>query len=177
MTVSVGRKGLLRSLIYPLLRPIYYPTRNYYRLLRLRTSGLDVSPAQSIDMGSSHEERAREMKAAVSDRVHWRKVALDSGQIRDNVSRYFQKHRDTYEYDKGRGKALEHALGLELLDFNRVGRYCDVASCASPIRKTFPGLYPRVEFWVQDLMYEDDLPNFQLGGFAQNMKAAPNGFF
>jgi hypothetical protein len=177
VTVSVGRKGLLRSLIYPLLRPIYYPTRNYYRLLRLRTSGLDVSPAQSIDMGSSHEERAREMKAAVSDRVHWRKVALDSGQIRDNVSRYFQKHRDTYEYDKGRGKALEHALGLELLDFNRVGRYCDVASCASPIRKTFPGLYPRVEFWVQDLMYEDDLPNFQLGGFAQNMKAAPNGFF
>jgi hypothetical protein len=128
-------------------------------------------------MGSSHEERARRVKAAVSDRVHWRKVALDSGQIHDNVNRYFQQHHEIYEYDKGRGKALEHALGLELLDFNRVRRYCDVASCASPIKKTFPALYPQVEFWVQDLTYEDDLPHFQLGGFAQNMKSAPNGFF
>lgn len=174
VSVSVSR---LRSLVSPLLRPIYYPTRHYYRLFRLQSSGLNISEARTIDMGSSHEERVRRMRAAVSDRVHWRKVALDSGPIHDNVKHYFDRHREIYEYDKGRGKALEHALGLELLDFSRVRRYCDVASCASPIKKTFPALYPGVEFWVQDLTYEDDLPHFQLGGFAQDMKSAPNGFF
>ncbi len=117
------------------------------------------------------------MKEAVSDRVRWKKIALESGKIHDGVNAYFERHRDIYEYDKGRGKALEHALGLELLDFSRVRRYCDVASCASPIQKTFTGHYPEVEFWVQDLSYEDDLPHFQLGGFAQNMKAVPDGFF
>jgi hypothetical protein len=173
----VARKGLLRSLIYPLLRPVYYPARHYYRLFKLRTFGLNVSPPGPISMGSSHEERAQRMQMAVADRVQWRRVALDSGRIRDDLNLYFERHRETYEIDKGRGKALEHALGLELLDFNRVRRYCDVASCASPIQKTFATHYPRVEFWVQDLTYEDDLPHFQLGGFAQNMKPVPNGFF
>ena len=37
--------------------------------------------------------------------------------------------------------------------------------------------YPQVEFWMQDLMYEDDLPHFRLGGFAQHMRAVPDGFF
>ncbi|MGB9203851.1 MAG: class I SAM-dependent methyltransferase, partial [Terriglobales bacterium] len=45
------------------------------------------------------------------------------------------------------------------------------------IQKTFAAHYPQVEFWVQDLTYEDDLPRFQLGGYAQNMKSVPNGFF
>ena len=117
------------------------------------------------------------MKAAVSPRVHWRQIALDRGPIHDNVDSYFQSHRETYEIDKGRGKALEHALGLELLDFSRVKRYCDVASCASPIQKTFAAHYPQVEFWKQDLTYQDDLPHFQLGGFAQSMTSIPNGFF
>jgi hypothetical protein len=104
-------------------------------------------------------------------------VALDSGGFRDRLNLYLQQHREVYEIDKGRAKALEHALGLELLDFSRVKRYCDVASCASPIQKTFATHYPQVEFWVQDLSYEDDLPHFQLGGFAQHMKSVPDGFF
>src|ERR1035438_5797049 len=53
----------------------------------------------------------------------------------------------------------------------------DTASCASPIQKTFAEHYPQVEFWVQDLTYRDDLPHFQLGGFAQNMTSVPDGFF
>ncbi len=97
--------------------------------------------------------------------------------MHDHLKLYFERHRDVYDIDKGRGKALEHALGLELLDFSRVQRYCDVASCASPIQKTFALHYPQVEFWVQDLTYQDDLPHFQLGGFAQNMSAIPDGFF
>jgi len=177
MIATVARKGLLRSLIYPLLRPIYYPTRHYYHLFKLRTAGLGVSQARSIAMDSSHDDRARRMKMATPDRVHWRSIALDSGQIRDNLDLYFQRHRELYDIDKGCGKALEHALGLELLDFNRVRRYCDVASCASPIQKTFAAHYPQVEFWVQDLTYQDDLAHFQVGGFAQNMSSIPNGFF
>jgi hypothetical protein len=128
-------------------------------------------------MDCPHDDRAERMKATVSARVRWKQVALDSGQIRDNLDLYFQRHREIYQIDKGRGKALEHALGLELLDFKQVSRYCDVASCASRIQKTFAAHYPQVEFWVQDLTYKDDLPHFQLGGFAQNMSSIPNGFF
>ena len=177
MTAPATSKGLLRTLVYPLLKPIYYPTRHYYRLFRLRSAGLNFPPAQSISMDCSHSELAERMKAAVSPRVHWRQIALDRGPIHDNVDSYFQSHRETYEIDKGRGKALEHALGLELLDFSRVKRYCDVASCASPIQKTFAAHYPQVEFWKQDLTYQDDLPHLQLGGFAQSMTSIPNGFF
>ena len=177
MTTPVARRSLLRSLIYPVLRPVYYPARYYYRLWRVRTAGLNVSHPRSISMDSSHDELAERMKAAVSARVHWRHVSLRSGPIRNNVVLYFERHRELYDIDKGRGKALEHALGLELLDFNRVRRYCDVASCASPIQKTFAAHYPQVEFWVQDLTYQDDLPHFQLGGFAQNMSSIPDGFF
>ena len=117
------------------------------------------------------------MKSAISPRVRWRNVSLSSGPLRDSLDAYFERHRELYGIDKGRGKALEHAMGLELLDFNRVKRYCDVASCASPIKKTFAQHYPAVEFWVQDLTYQDDLPHFQLGGFAQNMTSVPDGFF
>ena len=177
MTTPVERQGFLRSLVYPVLRPVYHPARYYYRLWRVRTAGLNVSEPRSISMGLSHEELSERMKMAVSPRVHWRNVPLHSGQIRDNLELYFERHRDLYDIDKGRGKALEHALGLELLDFNHVKRYCDVASCASPIQKTFAEHYPQVEFWVQDLMYQDDLPHFQLGGFAQNMSSIPDGSF
>ncbi len=177
MTASIEPKGVMRSLVYPLLRPVYYPAHHYYRLFRLRTAGLSVSGTRSIEMGLSHEERAQRMKTAMSDRVHWRRVALDAGPMHENLNLYFQRHRETYEIDKGRGKALEHALGLELLDFSRVRRYCDVASCASPIQKTFAAHYPQVEFWTQDLTYQDDLSCFRLGGFAQDMKSVSKGFF
>jgi len=105
------RKGLMRSLIYPLLRPVYYPARHYYHLLRLQTAGLNISPPSIISMGSSHEDLARRMKRAVSDRVCWTRVALDTGQVRENVELYFRRHRGVYEIEKGRGKALEHAPG------------------------------------------------------------------
>jgi len=177
MSTPVARQSLLRSLVYPVLRPVYYPARYYYRLFRVRTAGLNVSQPRSISMDSSHEELAERMKTAVSPRVRWIHVTLDSGEIRNNLELYFERHRELYDIDKGRGKALEHALGLELLDFSRVRRYCDVASCASPIQKTFAEHYPQVEFWVQDLTYQDDLPHFQIGGFAQNMRSIPDGFF
>lgn len=177
MTGPGRGKGLLRSVVYPLLRPIYYPTRHYYRLFRLRTAGLNVTRARSISMDCPHDGMAARMNATVSPRVHWTKVALDSGQMRDNLEVYFQRHQGIYEIDKGRGKALEHALGLELLDFSRVRRYCDIASCASPIQRTFAAHYPQVEFWMQDLTYEDDPAHFRLGGFAQNMSSVANGFF
>ena len=172
-----ARQSLVRSLLYPVLRPVYHPARYYYRLWRARTAGLNVSQPRSISMDSSHDELAERMKMTVSPRVHWRHVPLHGGQIRDNLDLYYERHREVYQIDKGRGKALEHALGLELLDFSCVRRYCDVASCASPIQMTFAEHYPQVEFWMQDLTYQDDLPRFQLGGFAQNMSSIPNGFF
>ncbi len=172
-----GSGGILRSLVYPALRPVYYPARYYYRLLRVRAAGLNVSPPGSIAMDCSHAEMARHMREAVSPRVRWKNVDLSAGELRKKVESYFERHRDVYGIDKGRGKALEHALGLELLDFSGVQRYCDVASCASPIQETFAQHFPKVEFWVQDLMYEDDPANQRLGGFAQKMTAVPNGFF
>ncbi len=177
MTPPTTRRSPLRSLIYSVLRPVYYPTRYYYRLLRVRTAGLRVSQSRSISMGCPHQEQAERMRAAISPRVHWKHISLHSGPIRDHLDLYYQRHREIYDIDKGRGKALEHALGLELLDFTRVRRYCDVASCASPIQKTFAAHFPQVEFWVQDLTYQDDLPHFQLGGFAQHMSSIPDGFF
>ena len=172
-----GSGGILRSLVYPVLRPVYRPARYYYHLLRVRTAGLNVSPPGSITMDCSHAEMALRMREAVSPRVGWKNVDLSSAEMRKNLESYFERHRDVYGIDKGRAKALEHALGLELLDFSRVQRYCDVASCASPIQQTFAEHYPQVEFWAQDLMYEDDLPNRRIGGFAQKMSAVPGGFF
>jgi len=177
MTTPTARRGLLRSLVYPVLRPVYHPARYYYCLLRSRTAGLNVSSPRSISMDCSHTEMARRMREAISPRVHWKHVALDSDPLRQDLQLYFERHRDVYDIDKGNAKALEHALGLELLDFTRVHRYCDVASCASPIQKTFAAHYPQAEFWVQDLMYQDDLQHFRIGGFAQNMSAIPDGFF
>ena len=177
MTTASTRKGLLRSLIYPLLRPIYYPARHHYNVFKLRTGGANISEVRSISMDCSHGDMALRMKTAISDRVQWARVALDSGKMREALTSYFERNAEAYAIDKGRGKALEHALGLELLDFSRVKRYCDIASCASPIQKTFSSLYPQVEFWVQDLTYEDDLAHFRLGGFAQNMRSVPDGFF
>jgi hypothetical protein len=168
---------LVRSLLVSALRPVYRPARHYYRLWRAQSAGLKVTRERAIEMDCPHEERARRMKAAVADRVHWRQVKLDSSELRPRLDNYFERHREVYGIDKGRGKALEHAIGLELLDFDRVKRYCDVASCASPIQKTFAEHYPKVEFWAQDLMYEEDLPHFRLGGYAQKMSAVPNGFF
>src|SRR5664280_336111 len=173
----MNTRSSLRSLVYPVLRPVYYPVRYYYRLFRARTAGLNVSEPRAISMDSPREELAVRMKTEVSPRVQWRSVSLARGPLRNNLENYYDRHRQIYQIDKGRGKALEHALGLELLDFSRVRRYCDVASCASPIQKTFAEHYPQVEFWVQDLTYQDDLPHFQIGGFAQNMRSIPDGFF
>ncbi len=86
------------------------------------------------------------MKMATSDRVHRRNIALDSGQIRDNLKLYFQRHRETYRLTRCAARRWNTRSGLELLDFSRVRRYCDVASCASPIQKTFAAYYPQVEF-------------------------------
>jgi hypothetical protein len=177
MTTPTARQGLLRSLVYPVLRPIYHPARYYYSLWRARTAGLGVSAPRSISMDCSHAEMASRMREAISPRVHWKHIALDSDPLRQNLQLYFQRHRDVYDIDKGRAKALEHALGLELLDFTRVHRYCDVASCASPIQETFAAHFPQTEFWVQDLIYEDDLQHFKIGGFAQKMSSIPDGFF
>jgi len=171
------RRGFLRSVLYPALRPVYRPARYYYSLLRVRSAGLNVCAPRAIAMDCSHDEMARRMRESISPRVHWTQLALDAGALRRNLEHYFERHRDVYAIDKGRGKALEHALGLELLDFSRVHRYCDIASCASPLQQTFAAHFPQVEFWVQDLMYEDDLPHFRLGGYAQNLKAVPDGFF
>ena len=167
----------MRSLLSPVLRPIYNPLRHYYSLVRVRAAGLNVSAPQSISMDCSHEEMASRIRKAVSPRVRWQSLDLASEPLRSRFESYLAQHREAYGIDKGRGKALEHALGLELLDFTRVRRYCDVASCASPIQSTFPEHYPQVEFWVQDLMYQDDLPARRLGGFAQKMTAVPDGFF
>ena len=81
MTLPTTRRSPLRSLIYSVLRPVYYPTRYYYRLLRVRTAGLRVSQSQSISMGCPHQEQAERMKAAISPRVHWKHISLHSGPI------------------------------------------------------------------------------------------------
>lgn len=174
----LGRSGgLFSKLIYPLLRPLYYPVRHHYRLFRLRTSGLRIARQSVISMGASHHELVTRMKSALPDRLHWIRVCLDSGETRENVELYFQAHRALYEIDKGRGKALEHALGLELLDFTQGRRYCDVASGTSPIQETSTTLYPNVELWTQDMLYEDNPQHRRIGGPAQDMQSVPDAFF
>ena len=112
MTTPVARRSLLRSLIYPVLRPVYYPARYYYRLWRVRTAGLNVSHPRSISMDSSHDELAERMKAAVSARVHWRHVSLRSEPIRNNVVLYFERHRELYDIDKGEARRWNTLSGL-----------------------------------------------------------------
>jgi hypothetical protein len=77
----------------------------------------------------------------------------------------------------GREKALEHSLSLDLLDFARVKRYCDVAASASPMEKAMQSLWPAVERWKQDCEFHLDWENRILSGFAQKMDAVPAGFF
>jgi hypothetical protein len=71
MTTPVAHRGILKSLIYPALRPVYYPARYYYHLLRVRTAGLNVSAPRSISMDCSHEEMARRIRDTISPGVQF----------------------------------------------------------------------------------------------------------
>jgi hypothetical protein len=166
------KDGSIRSL----LLPAYEAARACYSVLGGRATGLNISEADSISMGAPREERARELRTIIPNRVKWDSFELGRRDFQERFEGYLHRHSDLYRIDKGRGKALEHALGFELLDFTRVRRYCDVASCASRIQQAFPEHYPNVEFWTQDLMYEDDPGRRRLGGFAHRM-AVPDGFF
>ncbi len=91
--------------------------------------------------------------------------------------RYYEKFKDAYHIDQSKGKALEHLIGLQSIDFNSANRYCDVASAASPIQYVFPQLFPEVEFWKQDMIYETSVTKHILGGLAQRMSDIPDGYF
>ena len=44
-------------------------------------------------------------------------------------------------------------------------------------RRHSPSFIHRSNFGCRTLTYQDDLPHFQLGGFAQNMTAIRDGYF
>jgi len=90
---SPSSQGFLRSFVYPALRPVYYPARYYYRLLRVRSAGLNVTAPRGISMDCSHEEMARRLRETTSPRVGWRKLDLAAGALRRNLDGYFERHR------------------------------------------------------------------------------------
>jgi len=102
---------------------------------------------------------------------------LDADPINDRLAEYYEGNKEHYAIDKGQGKALEHALGLELIEFAQVKRYCDIASAASPIRHTLVKYFPNVELWVQDLSYVTNMSSRRIGGGAQDMTLIPDGYF
>ena len=89
------RRGFLRSVLYPVLRPVYRPAHYYYSLLRVRTAGLNVCAPRAIAMDCSHAEIAQRMKQAVAPRADWMQVALASDTLRRRLDSYFEQHRET----------------------------------------------------------------------------------
>lgn len=109
-------------------------------------------------------------------RVRSREVSLTDAAVGDAFAAYWGRFADRYR-GIGREKALEHAMTFVLIDFAHVSKYCDIASATSPLHDIVSILYPRVEFWRQDLLYTTDLERHTVGGFAQEMRDVPDGFF
>lgn len=93
-------------------------------------------------------------------------------------ARYWQEFGGLYSgLGNGREKALEHSLSLDLLDFSSVRRHCDVAASVSPFAGAMAKAWPGLEYWRQDCEYQTDWAAKVLGGFAQELRDVPGGFF
>lgn len=105
-------------------------------------------------------------------------VDLGSAQIQKGYQKYLSEFSGIYDgFGHIQEKALEHFLTLELFNFERVERYCDIASAKSPIGKAIAQRHPRAELWKQDLLYKTSIKDRIIGGFAQNLNDVASGFF
>lgn len=168
------------------LRSIYHKTLSYrYRLRynneidRLITKyGTRIKPVDSISPSASRSATLNELKKVLPQETKFIELNLDEQKRVGGLKSYFQKHSDLYlPFGNAREKSIEHALTFELFEMNKIKRHCDVAASKSPIEGVFKRDYPGIEYWKQDLIYTTDLEKKVVGGFAQNMKEIPDGFF
>lgn len=101
--------------------------------------------------------------------------SLDLASAPDTLSTRFP---DLYSpLGNGTEKAIEHGLTFFVLDPGKVRRHCDIAASASPFAAVCAAVHPTIEFWQQDLAYDSNRSERKIGGFAQEMREVPDGFF
>lgn len=158
-------------------REVIYESRFRRRLARLKSRyGDRLEPHSSVGPTAGDAEIWRELQAALTPSCPFASVSLAQGGY--GGQRYWGAHQNLYRaIGNGREKALEHALTFELLDFDRVRRYCDVAAASSPIEPAVKADRPTVEFWKQDCIFKTDPERRIIGGFAQDLAGVQAGFF
>ena len=154
-----------------------YTARFHRRLRQLQRGGpRRVHFAQTIDPQTSVDSLWQRLNAALPQRIRRSECWLGLPPLSDGINDYWQRYAPAYE-GVGREKALEHALTFELLDFNRVSRYCDIAAATSPIHYPLRDDWEDVEAWRQDMLFQTDFEKRVIGGYAQSMGAVEAGFF
>lgn len=160
-----------------LRQPLY--AWRFSRGLRRAQTQRPVTAVDRIDPGASSEAIWKRLAANLpaGSRVTLHEISL-GGELGARLTAYWKRFSSAYDnVGAAREKALEHALTFELLDFARVGRYCDVAAAQSPIHAALDADYTGVEAFKQDLLYATDLSRRVIGGPAQNMERVADGFF
>ena len=169
----------LKAPVAPLvrwLRAKAYGARYSLRLKELERAGKrEIKPAATIDPHASADALWQRLQDALPAGIHRSERWLGRPPFAEGIRRHWQRYEPIYE-GVGREKALEHALTFELLDFSKVRRYCDVAAASSPIRYPLADDWDTVEAWRQDLLFETDLSERVVGGYAQSMESIEPGF-
>lgn len=166
-----------------LLRPMARTIRGSYDSIRFQRR----CAALNREYGDRSEPKAQVAPEAACDAIgaELRKVCGTRARILQlsladecQGNEYWEKYGRLYEgVGNGREKALEHSLSLDLFDFSRVRRYCDVAASASPMENAVAASWPAVERWKQDCEFQPDPEMKILSGFAQKMDGVAAGFF
>jgi hypothetical protein len=170
----------------PVLGPPFYHTKSMVYAIRfhsrynqlLKSYPGRIQPKWQVAPESSSEAIWTKLKSIGAANVSFLEIPLDNQSSSIAGNAYWDRFKGLYQsVGNGREKALEHSLTFSLIDFAKVRRYCDVASSQSPISSVLLQDFSKVEYWRQDLEFETDLDKKVLGGFAQDMKQVPNGFF
>ena len=151
--------------------------RHYRALAALKLRCRRPISTGSIPAGFERAELRRQLMRAAGEKLGYCELDLAAPAWLGRFQAFYHAYEALYRIGQGKGKALEHFLGMELLDFSRAARYCDLASAASPFQRIAPAEFPALECWRQDLEYATDLPRRTLGGSAARLTAVPDGYF
>lgn len=143
------------------------------KLQKIYGSRVEITDCVSSKVGA--DAIWAELAKTLPEKVTLKTIEVDQA---SEFRHFWDRHQDLYQsIGNGLEKAVEHELTFRLFDFDRIRRYCDVASSQSPIEQVFKRDHPGIEYWKQDLIYSTDLDRRIIGGFAQNMTDVPSGYF
>ena len=173
-------KKTIKSGLGPLVRAgrrtLY--RRKFERSAKLLSQRLGdrMKIATRIEYGDQHDHLWKKLQEKAPPHIRFQMMPLDKDPLTNRLKKCWAQYGEFYG-NGGQEKCLEHSLTFELLNFEKVRRYCDVAASFSRIERVLAAEWEGVEYWKQDLEYTSDFLQRRIGGFAQHMQDVPGGFF